>query len=106
MSPCNLPNSQNQLLPNIKYLWFLLPSTLTDSLSFGKNEDKLTKKEILLKGTFIAIIVIIPSLSTFFLSWLILGDLLQAGIIGGIAHFIALGFSFKISKKFFAKKQF
>jgi len=79
---------------------------MTDLLSDEKNPDKLTSKEIILKGTAIAIFVIIPSLSAFFLSWKILDDLLQAAIIGGIVHFIAMGFSLKISKKFFAKKRF
>jgi len=79
---------------------------MTDLLSDEKNPDKLTSKEIILKGTAIAIFVIIPSLSAFFLSWKILDDLLQSVIIGGIVHFIAMGFSLKISKKFFAKKRF
>jgi hypothetical protein len=79
---------------------------MTDLLSDEKNPDKLTSKEIILKGTAIAIFVIIPSLSAFFLSWKILDELLQAAIIGGIVHFIAMGFSLKISKKFFAKKRF
>ena len=78
---------------------------MTDLLSEGKKADKLTQKEIILKGTGIAIFVITPSLSAFFLSWSILDDLLQAAIIGGIVHFIAMGFSLKISKKFFAKKR-
>jgi hypothetical protein len=79
---------------------------MTDLLSDGKKPDKLTSKEIILKGTAIALFVIIPSLSAFFLSWKILDELLQAAIIGGIVHFIAMGFSLKISKKFFAKKRF
>jgi len=79
---------------------------MTDLLSDEKKPDKLTSKEIILKGTAIAIFVIIPSFSAFFLSWKILDDLLQAAIIGGIVHFIVMGFSLKISKKFFAKKRF
>jgi hypothetical protein len=79
---------------------------MTDLLSDEKNPDKLTSKEIILKGTAIALFVIIPSLSAFFLSWKILDDLLQAAIMGGIVHFIAMGFSLKISKKFFAKKRY
>jgi hypothetical protein len=79
---------------------------MADLLSDEKNPDKLTSKEIILKGTAIAIFVIIPSLAAFFLSWKILDDLLQAAIIGGIVHFIAMGFSLKISKKFFAKKRY
>jgi hypothetical protein len=67
--------------------------------------DKLTLKEIILKGSVIAILVVIPSISAFFLSWFLLDDLLQAAIIGGIVHFIAMGFSLKISKKFLTKKR-
>ena len=106
MFPYSLTNRRNLSLPNIKYLWFLLSNTMTDLLSDEKNPDKLTSKEIILKGTAIALFVIIPSLSAFFLSWKILDELLQAAIIGGIVHFIAMGFSLKISKKFFAKKRF
>ena len=78
---------------------------MADLLSDGKKADKLTIKQIILKGTIIAIFLIIPSLSIFFLSWRLLDDILQAAIIGGIVHFIAMGFSLKISKKFFTKKQ-
>ncbi|MDH3611048.1 MAG: hypothetical protein OEM79_04725 [Nitrosopumilus sp.] len=70
-----------------------------------KKTDKLTRAEIILKSTIIALFVIIPSLSAFFLAWIILDDLLQAIIIGGIVHFIAMGFSLKISKKFFIKNR-
>jgi hypothetical protein len=79
---------------------------MADSLFDEKKTDKLTNAEIILKGTAIALFVIIPSLSAFFLSWKILDELLQAAIIGGIVHFIAMGFSLKISKKFFTKKRF
>jgi hypothetical protein len=78
---------------------------MTDLLSDGKKADKLTTKEIILKGTIIAILVIIPSLLAFFTSWVILDNLLQAAIIGGIVHFIAMGFSLKISKKFLIKSR-
>jgi hypothetical protein len=79
---------------------------MAELLSDGKKTDKLTIKEIILKGTLISIFVIIPSLSAFVLFWIILDNLLQAAIIGGIVHFITMGFSLKISKKFFAKKRF
>lgn len=65
----------------------------------------LTKKDIFLKGTVIAVLVTIPSLIGFFTSWYIIGDLIVSAIIGAVIHFIAMGFSFKISKKFFVKKQ-
>ncbi|MFB5621797.1 MAG: hypothetical protein ACE5RO_03215 [Candidatus Nitrosomaritimum yanchengensis] len=74
-------------------------------MSYEKSPDKLTIKEIILKGTIIAIIVVIPSLSIFFVAWVLLDDLFYAAIIGGIVHFMAMGFSLKISKKFFAKER-
>lgn len=65
---------------------------------------KLTMKDIVLKGSIIAIIVTVPSITTFALSWLILDNLIQAAIIGGVVHFIAMGFSLKISKKLLVRK--
>lgn len=76
-----------------------------DLLSDENIPGKLTIKEIILKGTIIAIIVVIPSLSLFFLAWVLLDVLLYAAIIGGIVHFMAMGFSLKISKKFFTKER-
>ncbi len=77
---------------------------MTNPLSEEKKSDNLTKKEVFLKSTVIALFVIIPSLSSFLLAWLILNDLLQAIIVGAIIHFIAMGFSLKISKKFIKKQ--
>jgi len=48
---------------------------------------------------------VIPSLSVFFFFFVLLDDLLYAAIIVGIIHFMAMGFSLKISKKFFAKER-
>ena len=76
-----------------------------DLLSDENDPDRLTIKEIILKGTIIAIIVVIPSLSIFFLAWFLLDNLLYAAIIGGLVHFMAMGFSLKISKKFFVKER-
>ena len=61
---------------------------------------KLTMKDIILKGSIIAVIVTIPSIVSFMVIWMILDDLIQAAIIGAVVHFIAMGFSLKISKKF------
>ena len=69
-----------------------------------KNPENFSTKEIFAKGSIIAIMVLIPSLGVFGISWYILDDLFQAAIIGGITHFIALIFAFKISKKLFINK--
>lgn len=49
----------------------------------------------------IAAVITAPSLAAFFAGWLILGDLIQAAIIGAVVHFVAMAFALKIIKKFF-----
>ena len=100
---CSLPNSKNLSLPNIKYLWFLLPFLKFLPLA-GKESTKLSIREIAIKGTVIALIVTIPSLFTFVVVWIILDDLFLGVILGAFVHFIAMGFSLKISKKLLVKK--
>ncbi len=73
-------------------------------MSSDNKTGKLTMKDIILKGSIIAVIVTVPSITTFAVSWLILDNLIQAAIIGGVIHFIAMGFSLKISKKLLVKK--
>ncbi|MHA7646670.1 hypothetical protein [Nitrosopumilus sp. S4] len=72
-------------------------------MSDGKT-SKLSTKEIILKGSIIAIIVSVPSLVVFFLAWIVFDDLMIGAILGAVVHFIAMGFSLKISKKILVKK--
>jgi len=65
---------------------------------------KLTMSEIILKGSIIAGIVTIPSITSFLIAWTVLDDMIQAAIIGAVIHFIAMGFSLKISKKLLVKR--
>jgi hypothetical protein len=67
-------------------------------------KSKLSISEIILKGTIMGTIVTIPSIIVFLISWTILDNLITAVIVGGIVHFIAMGFSLKISKKILVKK--
>ena len=67
-------------------------------------KPKLKIGEIVLKGTIMATIVTVPSIIAFLISWIILDNLITAAIVGGIIHFIAMGFSLKISKKILVKK--
>lgn len=72
-------------------------------MSSDKKIGKLTLKEIVLKGLVIALIVTIPSIVAFLISWTILDDLIQSAIIGAVVHFVAMGFSLKLSKKLLVK---
>jgi hypothetical protein len=67
-------------------------------------KSKLKISEIVLKGTIMATIVTFPSIIVFLIIWIILDNLITAIIVGGIIHFIAMGFSIKISKKILVKK--
>ena len=73
-------------------------------MSTKKNPNSLTTRDLIIRGTVMASIITVPSLIAFFVSWTVLDDLIQAAIVGAVVHFIAMGFSLKISKKFLTKK--
>jgi len=73
-------------------------------LSDDEISTKLTIREIVLKGSIIAIITTIPSIIAFVLTWIFLDDLIYAVILGAMVYFIAMIVSLKISKKFLVKK--
>jgi hypothetical protein len=62
-------------------------------------QSKLSIFEIVLRGTIIATIISVPSLTSFVLIWVIFDDLILGIIVGIVIHFIAMGFSLKIAKK-------
>ena len=66
------------------------------------SKSKLKISEIIVKGTIMATILTVPSLIAFLITWTVLDNLINAAIVGGIVHFIAMGFSLKISKKIFS----
>ena len=79
--------------------------TIFEILNVSDNKQpKLSIREIALRGTIIAIIVTAPSIITFILIWIVLDNLIYAAIVGAVVHFIAMGFSLKISKKMLVKK--
>ena len=68
------------------------------------SKSKLKISEIMLKGTIMATILTVPSIIAFLITWVILDNLINAAIVCGVVHFIAMGFSLKISKKILVKK--
>jgi len=73
-------------------------------LSDDEISTKLTIREIVLRGTIIAIIITIPSIIAFVLTWVFLDDLIYGVILGAMVYFIAIIVSLKISKKFLIKR--
>jgi len=67
-------------------------------------KSKLKISEIILKGTVMATIVTVPSIIVFLISWIAPDNFITAVIVGGIVHFITMGFSLKILKKILVKK--
>ena len=79
--------------------------TIFEILNVSDNKQpKLSIREIALRGTIIATIITVPSIITFLLIWIVLDNLIYAAILGAVVHFIAMGFSLKISKKILVKK--
>jgi len=79
--------------------------TIFEILDVSDNkQSKLSIREIALRGSIIATIVTVPSIITFVLTWIIMDNLIYAAIVGAVIHFIAMGFSLKISKKILVKK--
>ena len=72
-------------------------------MSDDKKSIKLTKQEIMLKGTIISMIITIPSLVTFAIVWIFFNDMILGVILGALIHFIAMIFSLKISRKLLIK---
>ena len=61
-------------------------------------------KDIVAKGSIIAIIISVQTLIVFFGVWTISDDLIYGAVAGLITNFVALGISFKIVSKKFTKK--
>ena len=61
-------------------------------------------KDIVAKGSVIAIIISVQTLIVFFGVWTISDDLIYGAVAGLITNFVALGISFKIVSKKFTKK--
>ena len=65
---------------------------------------KITTKDLIAKGSLIAVLISVPTLIVFFGVWTITNDLIFGAVAGLITNFIALGISFKIVNKKFTKK--
>ena len=61
-------------------------------------------KDIVAKGSIIAILISVPTLIVFFGVWTVSDDLIYGAVAGLITNFVALGISFKIVSKKFTKK--
>ena len=61
-------------------------------------------KDIVAKGSIIAIIISVPTLIVFFGVWPVSDDLIYGAVAGLITNFVTLGISFKIVSKKFTKK--
>ena len=70
-----------------------------------KKPNKLSNTEIISKGSFVAAIITVPTLASFFGVWQVSDNLLYGAVAGLIVNFVAIGFSFKIVRKLLVKKQ-
>ncbi|NMI83313.1 MAG: hypothetical protein EX286_01510 [Candidatus Nitrosopelagicus brevis] len=68
------------------------------------SSKKITTKDIVAKGSLIAIIISVPTVVVFFGMCTITAYLIFCGVGGLITNFFALGIAFKIVSKKFVKK--
>ena len=71
----------------------------------NEKPNKLSNTEIISKGSFVAAIITVPTLASFFGVWQVSDNLLYGAVAGLIVNFVAIGFSFKIVRKLLVKKQ-
>ena len=71
----------------------------------NEKSKKLSNTEIISKGSFVAAIITVPTLASFFGVWQVSDNLLYGAVAGLIVNFVAIGFSFKLVRKFLVKKQ-
>lgn len=62
--------------------------------------DRPALRGMITRATAVAAVIAAPSVGVFLAAWQILDDLFVAAIAGAVAHFVAMGFAIRISKKF------
>ena len=57
-----------------------------------EKSNKLSNTEIISKGSFVAAIITVPTLASFFGVWQVSDNLLYGAVAGLIVNFVAIGF--------------
>ena len=68
------------------------------------NPDTLSSRDIVVRGSMLAAVIAIPSIAAFLVSWHILDDYVVAAVIGGVVHFVAMGFSLRLSRRLHVRR--
>ena len=66
--------------------------------------SKLSSKDILVRGSALGAVLMVPTLVVFLGLWAATGELIMPAIAGAAVHFVALGFSVKIAKRLLVKR--
>ncbi len=61
--------------------------------------SKVSRFGIYAKGTIVALVMGIPAVASFIVTWRITSNTLTAVIVSIVVYFIAMGFAFKIAKR-------
>ena len=66
--------------------------------------SNIKTSEMIYRGSIICVIVTIPSLAAFMLTWHFSMDLITAGVVGAGVHIVSLIFGFKVANKIIVKR--
>ncbi|MEM2920177.1 MAG: hypothetical protein QXW14_06085 [Candidatus Nitrosocaldus sp.] len=61
--------------------------------------SKVSRFGIYAKGTIVALVMGIPAVASFLITWRITNSILTAVVVSLVMYLIAVGFAFKVAKK-------
>ncbi len=60
---------------------------------------KISRLEVYAKGSLVALVIGLPAVSSFLITWKITNDLLISIAVSIVIYFISMGFAFKVAKR-------
>lgn len=65
--------------------------------------EKLSGRDIFVRGSILGAIITVPSVSTFLILWYVTGEMVIPAIAAAAVHFATMILSYKLAKKIFVK---
>lgn len=66
--------------------------------------ERLSSRDILVKGSILGAIMTVPSVSTFLALWYVTGDLMMPAVVAAAVHFAGMVFAYRLAKRILVKR--
>ncbi|MYJ27774.1 MAG: hypothetical protein F4097_03280 [Cenarchaeum sp. SB0672_bin_9] len=73
------------------------------SVVYRDDMEKLSTKDIFVRGSILGAIITVPSVSTFLILWYITGEMIIPAVVAAAVHFATMMLSYKFAKKILVK---